>query len=74
LTVFLLATIAIAYVHLGPMNLVVALTIAAIKVAIIAVIFMELREASGVQLLAAGIGVFWLLFLFILSFSDYLSR
>jgi cytochrome c oxidase subunit 4 len=74
LTVFLLATIAIAYVHLGPMNLVVALTIAAIKVAIIAVIFMELREASGVQLLAAGIGVFWLLFLFILSFSDYVSR
>ena len=74
LTVFLGGTIAIAYVHLGPMNLVVSLVIAAIKVAIIAVIFMELRHARGIQLLAAGVGVFWLMFLFLLSFADYLSR
>jgi cytochrome c oxidase subunit 4 len=74
LTIFLGSTIAIAYVPLGPVNLVVALVIAAIKVAIIAVIFMELREARGIQLLAAGVGVFWLMFLFLLSFADYLSR
>lgn len=74
LTVCLGATITIAYVHLGPFNLVVALTIAAIKVAIIGLIFMELRHESAIHRLAAGIGIFWLSFLFLLSGADYLSR
>ncbi len=74
LTVFLGATISIAYVHLGPMNLVVALAIAAIKVGIIGMIFMELRHESAIHRLAAGIGLFWLSFLFLLSGADYLSR
>ena len=59
---------------MGPMNLVVSLVIAAVKVAIIVAIFMELPKATGIQILAAGIGVFWLSFLFLLGFADYLSR
>ena len=74
LTVLLMLTTALAFVPLGPMNLVVSLLIAGLKVAIIIVIFMELLKGSGVQMLAAGVGVFWLSFLFLLAFSDYLSR
>ncbi len=74
LTALLGTTIAVAYVHLGAMNLVVSLLIAAIKVAVIALIFMELLKSTGIQRLAAGIGLFWLIFLFLLSFADYLSR
>ena len=67
-------TIALAYVPMGGMNLVASLIIAAAKVAIIVVIFMELPKSSAVQKLAAGVGGFWLLFLFLLAFADYLSR
>ena len=74
LTALLATTIAVAYVHLGAMNLVASLLIAAIKIAIIAVIFMELLKSTGIQRLAAGVGLFWLIFLFLLSFADYLSR
>ena len=74
LTVLLGTTIAVAYVHLGAMNLVMSLLIAAIKIAVIALIFMELLKSTGIQRLAAGVGLFWLIFLFLLSFADYLSR
>ena len=74
LTALLGTTVGVAYVHLGVMNLVVSLLIAAMKVAIIALIFMELLKSTGIQRLAAGIGLFWLIFLFLLSFADYLSR
>ena len=74
LTILLASTITLAFVPMGNMNLVVSLLIAAAKVAIIVVIFMELPKASGVQILAAGVGLFWLLFLFVLGFADYLSR
>lgn len=74
LIILVIATTGLAFVHMGPMNLVVSLLIAGAKVAIIVVIFMELLKGSGVQILAAAVGVFWLTFLFLLAFSDYLSR
>jgi cytochrome c oxidase subunit IV len=74
LTVLLISTVSLAYVHMGSMNLVVSLLIALAKVSIIVAIFMELPKASGVQILAASVGVFWLSFLFLLGFADYLSR
>jgi len=74
LTALLGLTIFLAYIPLGGMNLVVSLIIAAAKVAIIVVIFMELPKGTAVKQLAAGVGAFWLLFLFLLAFADYLSR
>jgi len=74
LTLLLGMTTFLAFVPMGPWNLVVSLAIAAAKVGIIVIVFMELTEGSGVQILAAGVGVFWLAFLFLLAFADYLSR
>jgi cytochrome c oxidase subunit 4 len=74
LTVLLCTTITLSYVPMGAMNLVVSLIIAAAKVAIILIVFMELPKGIAVQKLAAGVGVFWLLFLFVLAFADYLTR
>lgn len=74
LTVLLIATTGFAFVPMGAMNLVVSLLIAGLKVAIIIFVFMELLKGSGVQILAACVGAFWLTFLFLLAFSDYLSR
>jgi cytochrome c oxidase subunit IV len=77
LTVLLCLTIGLSFAPLGEMgigNLIVSLIIAGAKIAIIVVIFMELPKGSAVQQLAAGVGVFWLSFLFLLGFADYLSR
>lgn len=74
LTILLCLTIFLSFVPMGGMNLVVSLIIAATKVAIVVVVFMELPKCSAVQQLAAGVGVFWLSFLFLLGFADYLTR
>jgi len=77
LTLLLCLTIGLSFVPMGAMggiNLVVSLIIAGAKIAIIVVIFMELPKGSAVQQLAAGVGVFWLSFLFLLGFADYVSR
>ena len=74
LTILLGSTIFLSFVPMGRMNLVVSLLIAGMKVAIIVMIFMELPKSSAVQQLAAGVGVFWLMFLFLLGFADYLTR
>ena len=74
LTVLLCTTITLSYVPLGEGNFIVSLIIAASKVAIIVIVFMELPKGIAVQKLAACVGLFWLLFFFVLGFSDYLTR
>ena len=77
LTLLLCLTIALSFVPIGGMgggNLVVSLIIAGAQMAIIVVVAMELPKGSAVQQLAAGAGVFWLSFLFLLGFADYLTR
>lgn len=68
------ANLGLSFLPLGRFNLVLNLAIAAVMIGLITVIFMELNRANGIQRLAAGIGVFWLFFLFFLGFGDYLSR
>lgn len=68
------ANLGLSFLALGRFNLVLNLAIAALMIGLITVIFMELNRANGIQRLAAGIGVFWLFFLFFLGFADYLSR
>ena len=74
LCALLAATTAFAYVPLGWGNLATSLVIAVLKAAIIAVVFMELRSATGLVRLAALTGCLWLFFLFFLMSADYLSR
>jgi caa(3)-type oxidase subunit IV len=68
------ANLGLSFIALGRFNLVLNLAIAAVMIGLITVIFMELDRANGIQRFAAGIGVFWLFFLFFLGFADYLSR
>jgi len=70
----LIATVALAYVPLGPGNIVVSLLIATLKAAIIAFVFMGLRAASGLVRLAAVVGWVFLFFLIFLASTDFLTR
>jgi cytochrome c oxidase subunit 4 len=74
LLALLAATWVIAYVDLGPFNLIAALAVAIAKAILIALFFMHIKGSSRVLHLAAVAGVIWLLFLISLTLSDYLTR
>jgi cytochrome c oxidase subunit IV len=74
LLALLTLTWGIAYVDLGPFNLIVALAIAIAKAIVIALFFMHIKGSSRLLHLAAVAGVIWLLFLISLTLGDYITR
>jgi cytochrome c oxidase subunit IV len=74
LLALLALTWAIAYVDLGPFNLIVALAIAITKAVIIALFFMHIKGSSRVLHLAAVAGIIWLLIMISLTLGDYVTR
>jgi len=74
LMILLAATVGIAYIHLGEFNVIAALTIAVIKATLIILYFMHVRYSSRLLWVFAGAGFFWLGIIFVLTFSDYLTR
>ena len=74
LLVLLALTWAIAYVDLGPFNLIVALAVAIAKAIVIALFFMHIKGSSRLLHLAALAGLMWLSILISLTLSDYFTR
>lgn len=73
LLVLLGITFGVAHLPLGGFNVVVGLSIAGIKVALVIVIFMGLGHSAALLRLAAAAGVFWLVILFTLTLTDVLA-
>lgn len=71
---FLALTIAAAYINLGALNTMVAMSISAAKAALIVLFFMHMRYSKPVMWLFVGAGFFWLGIMLVLAMSDYLSR
>ena len=67
-------TIAAAFVDMGPYNNVVMLAIACTKATLVILFFMHVRWSTRVTWVVVMAGFFWLLILFGLGMSDYLSR
>jgi caa(3)-type oxidase subunit IV len=63
-----------ASLPLGSYNTVVNLVIAAIMLLVLATFLMNLARASALLRLVASAGLLWVVFLFVLTFADYLSR
>jgi cytochrome c oxidase subunit IV len=74
LMVLLAATIGVAYIHLGRLNVAAAMTIAVIKALLIILYFMHVRYSSRLIWIFVCAGFFWLGILFVLTASDYLTR
>ena len=74
LQLLLAATIAVSFLHLGAFNPILNFGIAAAKAGLIAWFFMHLRAASGMVRLFAGAALLWLIILFGLGLSDWLTR
>jgi cytochrome c oxidase subunit 4 len=58
----------------GPMNAVVALTIAVIKATLVILYFMHMRYSPRLIWVVFGSALFWLAIMFALTFSDYSTR
>jgi cytochrome c oxidase subunit 4 len=67
-------TVAAAKVDMGPLNNIVMLAIACTKATLVILFFMHVRWSSRLTWVVAMSGFFWLLILFSLGMSDYLSR
>jgi cytochrome c oxidase subunit 4 len=74
LLAFLALTIAAAYINLGPLNTIVAMSISVAKATLIILFFMHMRYNKPIMWLFVGAGFFWLGIMLVLAMSDYMSR
>ena len=58
----------------GPLNVIIALTIACIKATLVVLFFMHLRYGSRLVWVIFASALFWLGILFALTLSDYWTR
>ena len=68
------ASFASAYVPLGAGNLALNLLIAAIMIVMLVTFLMDLKSATALIRVVAMAGLLWLILMFALTFSDYLTR
>jgi cytochrome c oxidase subunit 4 len=68
------ATVAAAYVNLGPFNIVIALAIASVKATLVVLYFMHARYSPRRTHLVIICAVFWLAIMLALTLSDYVTR
>ena len=69
-----LTVMAAFYDFPGPMNVVVALTIACIKATLVVLYFMHVRYSGRLVSLVIVAALLWLAILFAITFSDYWTR
>ncbi len=74
LLVFTGITIWVAFLNLGPLNTVAAISIAVFKALLVVLYFMHLRYSSRLTWVFAGAGIFWLVILITLTMTDFMSR
>ncbi|HTY42219.1 MAG TPA: cytochrome C oxidase subunit IV family protein [Thermoanaerobaculia bacterium] len=67
-------TVWAAYQHLGIWNTPLALTIATTKAALVALIFMHLKDSPKLTAMVVGSSILFLAFLLFVTASDYLTR
>jgi len=67
-------TVLVAFVNLGALNFPIALGIAITKATLVILFFMHLKYSSRMTKLICGTAFFFLVVLFGLTLSDYLSR
>jgi cytochrome c oxidase subunit 4 len=74
LMVLLVLTLVAAAFDLGPWNIIIAMTIAVVKAALVVLFFMHVYYSSHLVKFFAGATFFWLAILFVMTMSDYASR
>lgn len=78
LMVFTAITVFVAYFDLakywGPLNAILALSIAVFKATLVVLYFMHVRYGSRLTQVIVAAGVFWFVILIAFTMADYLTR
>ncbi len=74
LMVLTAVTVGVAFIDLGLLNPVVALSIAVFKASLVVLFFMHLKYGSRMVWVVGGAAIFWLGILLVLILSDYATR
>ncbi|HEY3283777.1 MAG TPA: cytochrome C oxidase subunit IV family protein [Armatimonadota bacterium] len=74
LMVLLVLTLFAATFDLGPLNVVIALTIACAKALLVVLYFMHVRYSHKLVWVFGGAAILWLGILFAYTIGDYISR
>ena len=69
-----LLTVGMAFVDLGRLNTVIALTVAVGKALLVILFFMHVRYSHRLTWVCVAAGFFWLMLLLAFTMSDYLTR
>ena len=69
-----LITVDVAFYNFGFLNIYIAMTIATCKALVVVLYFMHVRYSPKLTWIFAGAGIFWLIIMFALMVSDYLTR
>ena len=64
----------VAFFDMGPFNIVVALTIAVIKMLLVIIWFMHVKQADSLTKLFVVAGFFWMAILIFVTLTDYHTR
>jgi len=67
-------TVWVAFIDLGALNTVVAISIAVVKALFVILYFMHVRYASRLTWVFAGAGFLWLAILLAITMADVMSR
>ena len=67
-------TVAVAFIDLGPMNTLVAMTIAVLKATLVVLFFMHVKYSTRLTWAVVIGSVFWLGILIVMTAGDYLTR
>ncbi len=74
LMILTVVTVAVAMVDLGALNDVVAMGIAIFKASLVVLFFMHVKKSRLMTKITVVASAFWLLILFGLTLSDYVTR
>jgi cytochrome c oxidase subunit 4 len=74
LLVLTLTTALVAFVDMGPFNIVVAMTIAVVKATLVILFFMHVKQSTPMTKVYVCAGFFWLAIMIFLTMNDYLTR
>jgi len=74
LLLLLLLTWGVAEINLGRLNVVIALTIAVVKMVLVILYFMHVRYSPRLVWVFVAAGFIWFLIMVNLTLSDYLTR
>jgi cytochrome c oxidase subunit IV len=67
-------TVGVSYIDLGPMNSVVAIVIAVVKMLLVVLYFMHVRYSTRLTWVVVAGGFFWLCLLLLMTLADYATR